>query len=116
MTCRSHPIGKDSKAGPIMNGSSILSSGTINHGVASSNLAGHTRNFRSFIMKVELEYTCKECNCTNYLFGGFWKWFFTPHFGAKKLLKCQHCGAGPHFMARKNWAGPNWLDWPVEKK
>ncbi len=36
-----------------MNGSSILSSGTINHGVASSNLAGHTINFRKgSIMKI----------------------------------------------------------------
>ncbi len=64
-------------------------------------------------MKVELEYTCQECNRTNYIFS-LWTWFFTPHLGARKLLKCQHCGAGYHFMERKD--GRKWLDWYTEKK
>jgi len=66
-------------------------------------------------MRIELEYTCKECGCSNYIFS-IWKWLFVPHFGSKKLLRCTKCGASAHYMARKNWDGPKWLDWPVEKK
>ena len=60
-------------------------------------------------MKVNIEYTCRECGKSNFI-TNFWKWFYTPHFGSKKWLKCQHCGKR-HFMERTNWTGPKWLDW-----
>ena len=62
---------------------------------------------------MKLYYTCKFCNETNELIG-FWSWFFTPHFGNKKWLKCSKCGAKKHFMARKDckWS---MIDWPKSK-
>ena len=44
----------------------------------------------------------------------FWKWFWTPHFGNKKWLKCRHCDAKRHFMKRMDckWS---MIDWPKEK-
>ena len=43
-----------------------------------------------------------------------WKWFWTPHFGNKKWLKCKHCDARKHFMPR---ADCKWsiIDWPKER-
>ena len=61
-------------------------------------------------MKVDLTYICKECGKENKI-TSFWKWFSTPHFGSKKWIKCEHCNAKKHFMQRKDWAGPKWLDW-----
>ena len=63
---------------------------------------------------MKLRYTCKYCNGVNEI-TGFWKWFWTPHFGNKKWMKCKHCGSKKHFMARcdQKWS---MIDWPVEKK
>ena len=62
---------------------------------------------------MKLYYTCKFCGETNEL-TGFWRWFFTPHFGNKKWFKCSKCGAKRHFMARKDckWS---MIDWPKSK-
>ena len=61
-------------------------------------------------MKIDLTYICKECGKENKI-TSFWKWFSTPHFGSKKWIRCKHCTAKKHFMQRKNWSGPKWLDW-----
>ena len=60
-----------------------------------------------------IRYKCRYCGEENTLIG-FWKWFWTPHFGAKKCIRCKYCGE-KHFMERKNWSGPKWLDWPKDK-
>ena len=60
-------------------------------------------------MKIDLTYICKECGNENKI-TGFWKWFSTPHFGSKKWIKCKHCNTKKHYMQRKNWSGPKWLD------
>ena len=59
---------------------------------------------------MKLKYTCRYCGATNTITSLF-RWFFTPHLGAKKRLKCQHCNAKKHFMHRQNWNHP-WTDWP----
>ena len=63
---------------------------------------------------MNLKYTCRECGKTNEI-NSFWKWFWTPHFGNKKWMKCKHCDSKKHFMARceQKWS---MIDWPVEKK
>jgi DNA-directed RNA polymerase subunit RPC12/RpoP len=61
---------------------------------------------------MNLKYICRECGATNEI-TSFWKWFWTPHFGAKKWLKCKHCEAKRHFMKRQD--GCKWLDWPKNK-
>jgi DNA-directed RNA polymerase subunit RPC12/RpoP len=58
----------------------------------------------------EIKYTCRCCGKTNVI-TTFWKWFWTPHFGAKKWIKCKHCEAKRHFMERQNWNKPWWFDW-----
>ena len=63
---------------------------------------------------MKLKYTCRKCGETNEI-NGFWKWFCTPHFGAKKLIRCKYCGL-KHYMERQNWSGPKWLDWPKDSK
>ena len=60
---------------------------------------------------MRVRYTCFYCHSTNTIYSP-WKWFFTPHIGAKKWLKCRCCGI-KHFMKRQD--GRKWLDWPVEK-
>ena len=65
-------------------------------------------------MKVKVCYTCKYCGHTNEI-TGFWKWFWTPHFGAKKWIRCEACN-DKHFMERQNWSGPWWIDWPKDSK
>ena len=60
---------------------------------------------------MDLKYTCKYCSNTNNINNVF-RWFFTPHLGAKKWLNCKHCGGKKHFMKRQDWVGPSWLDWP----
>jgi DNA-directed RNA polymerase subunit RPC12/RpoP len=65
-------------------------------------------------MKIDLEYICRKCGEVNKI-TSFWKWFWTPHFGAKKWLSCIHCESKRHFMTRKGWTGPWWLDWPKNK-
>ena len=66
---------------------------------------------RRSIMRIR--YICKYCNEINEI-TGFWKWFWTPHFGNKKWMKCKHCDSKKHFMARYNqkWS---MIDWPKEK-
>ena len=63
---------------------------------------------------MKLEYICKECGKTNQIVT-FWTWFGTPHFGNMKWLKCKHCSAKRHFMARKDekWS---MIDWPTTRK
>lgn len=58
-----------------------------------------------------LRYVCRECGKINLIDNGF-KWFFTPHFGAKKYLKCIWCG---RIHTMKRWDGRKWIDWPKEK-
>lgn len=58
----------------------------------------------------EIKYTCRYCGATN-IITTFWRWFLTPHLGAKKWLKCKHCEAKRHFMARQDWNKPWWFDW-----
>ena len=57
-------------------------------------------------------YVCQFCNHKTSI-DSFWKWFFTPHFGNKKWLKCDRCKM-KHFMARKDckWS---MIDWPISK-
>lgn len=57
-----------------------------------------------------INYTCRYCGSTNTI-TGFWKWFWMPHFGASKWLRCEHCNAKRHFMKRQNWNHP-WIDLP----
>jgi hypothetical protein len=64
---------------------------------------------------MNLKYTCRACGGTNEI-TKFWKWFWTPHFGARKWLKCQHCTTRRHYMKRLNWSGPSWIDWPKDSK
>ena len=63
---------------------------------------------------MKLKYTCRKCGETNEI-NGFWKWFWTPHFGARKRIKCKNCGI-TNFMDRQGWTGPKWLDWPKDSK
>lgn len=58
----------------------------------------------------EIKYTCRYCGETNTI-KTFWGWFWTPHFGAKKWIKCKHCEAKRHFMKRQDWNKPWWFDW-----
>ena len=43
-------------------------------------------------------YVCRYCNEVHSI-NSFWKWFFTPHFGAKKYMRCKNCGK-LHAMSR----------------
>ena len=63
---------------------------------------------------MKVRYICKECDKVNSI-DSFWKWFWTPHFGNKKWLKCRHCDARKHFMSRMDckWS---MIDWPKEKE
>ena len=63
-------------------------------------------------MKLNLKYTCRKCGETNTI-TGFWQWFWTPHFGSKKYIKCRECSVR-NFMERQGWTGPKWLDWPKD--
>ena len=55
-----------------------------------------------------INYTCRYCGTTNTI-TTIWRWFWTPHFGSKKWIKCSHCGER-HFMTRQNYKH-KWLDW-----
>lgn len=50
---------------------------------------------------MDLKYTCKYCKNTIHI-QSFWKWFWTPHFGNKKWLKCKCCNSKRHFMSRQD--------------
>ena len=58
-------------------------------------------------MKKTLNYTCRYCGEINTI-TGFWRWFWTPHFGSKKYIKCKSCGKY-HAMARVNYKY-KWID------
>ena len=55
-----------------------------------------------------INYTCRHCGTTNTI-TAIWRWFWTPHMGSKKLIKCEYCGKR-HFMTRQNYKY-KWLDW-----
>jgi C4-type Zn-finger protein len=61
---------------------------------------------------MKVRYTCPYCKETNEL-TNFWKWFTTPHFGTRKLIKCTRCQA-TSYMKRQD--GRKILDWPTEKR
>ena len=48
---------------------------------------------------MKVRYICKHCGNVNSI-DSFWKWFWTPHLGAKKYLRCRHCYQEKHFMKR----------------
>jgi hypothetical protein len=58
-----------------------------------------------------VRYTCKHCNETNEI-TSLWKWFWTPHFGTRKRLRCKACDK-VSYMRRQD--GRKILDWPTEK-
>ena len=60
---------------------------------------------------MKVSYKCRYCGYTNEI-TSFWKWFLTPHFGAKKWIRCEACN-DRHYMERQD--GRKWLDWPTEK-
>ena len=60
---------------------------------------------------MKVYYICKYCNETNEI-TNLWKWFWTPHFGARKRLRCKACNE-VSYMKRQD--GRKWLDWPKEK-
>ena len=59
-----------------------------------------------------VRYICKHCNETNEI-TDFWKWFWTPHFGTRKRLRCKACNK-VSYMKRQD--GRKILDWYTEKK
>ena len=61
---------------------------------------------------MKVRYKCKYCGYTNEI-TGFWKWLWTPHFGARKRLRCKACNE-VNYMKRQD--GRKWLDWPKENK
>ena len=55
-----------------------------------------------------IKYTCRHCGTTNTI-KTFWRWFFTPHLGSMKWIKCKECYTRS-FMPRNNYKY-KWLDW-----
>ena len=47
-----------------------------------------------------IKYTCKYCGNTNTI-DTIKQWLSTPHFGAKKYLKCTYCNSKRHYMTRQ---------------
>ena len=60
---------------------------------------------------MKVRYTCKHCSETNEI-TNFWKWFWTPHFGTRKRLRCKACNK-VSYMQRQD--DRKILDWPTEK-
>ena len=60
---------------------------------------------------MKVTYKCKHCYRLSTI-DNFWKWFITPHLGAKKRLKCKSCGV-KSWMTRCD--GRSCLDLPWEK-
>jgi len=58
-----------------------------------------------------IKYTCPKCGDARFIVS-FWKWFWTPHFGARKYLKCKRCKC---IRLMNRWDGRKWVDWPTEK-
>ena len=71
---------------------------------------------KSFIRRKQnmkpIKYICRKCGETNTI-KSFWVWFWTPHLGASKWIKCEGCQART-WQERQNW-GHKWLDWPTNK-
>lgn len=61
---------------------------------------------------MKVRYICKKCGWATSI-DSWWKWFITPHFGARKYLRCKHCGK---IRCMPRWDGRKWIDWPKEKK
>ena len=61
---------------------------------------------------VSITYICKHCGHRHEL-NGFWRWFFTPHFGSRKFIRCTHCKKLTR-MYRAD--GKKFFDTPWEKK
>ena len=55
-----------------------------------------------------INYICRRCGEINTI-TTFWRWFWTPHFGSKKYIKCKECGR-INAMERMNYKH-KWLDW-----
>ena len=60
---------------------------------------------------MEVKYTCKYCNETNYI-RSIRKWLSTPHFGTRKRLRCTKCGKISYMKRQDN---RKILDWYTEK-
>ena len=60
---------------------------------------------------MEVKYTCKNCNETNKIISGL-KWFFTPHLGTRKRLRCTRCDKASYMKRQDN---RKVLDWYTEK-
>ena len=61
---------------------------------------------------MRVRYFCKYCKALNEI-TKFWAWFWIPHVGASKYLRCRECGK-LQVMPRAD--GLKFIDWPVEKK
>ena len=59
---------------------------------------------------MKLQYTCPICGDPHFI-TSFWKWFITPHFGARKYMKCKRCRKIRLFH---RWDGIKLLDLPWE--
>ena len=51
---------------------------------------------------MKFNYTCRYCGEARTI--TFWKWLFTRHFGSRRLLQCEHCGAKRHYMKKRKLA------------
>lgn len=60
---------------------------------------------------MKVTYICPNCGVAKAV-SSFWKWFSTPHFGAKKRFKCEYCGER-HWMSRLD--GVKFFDLPYTK-
>lgn len=43
-------------------------------------------------------FTCPHCKCQ--FIPSFWTWFFVPHFGSRRYMRCEKCKQ-IHWMRRK---------------
>lgn len=59
-----------------------------------------------------IHYECRKCGEINEI-TSFWKWFWTPHIGASKHMRCSGCGK-IRVMPRVD--GLKFIDWPSETK
>ena len=50
---------------------------------------------------MEVKYICKHCEETNYITSK-WKWFFTPHLGVRKRLRCTRCDKVSYMKRQDN--------------
>lgn len=59
-----------------------------------------------------IRYFCRKCG-TEHTINKFWQWFFQPHIGASKWIKCKTCHK-IRIMPRVD--GLKFWDWPKERK